>query len=293
MSGHDEGARQWVHVGSVAFAFLLRVLTWPQAAALAAAAFLFNLAVLPRVGGRRLYRPADAARGYPLGILLYPLAVLGLILLFPTRLDIAAAAWAILAFGDGFATLVGRRLAGRRWPWSPDKTIAGTVAFTVFGGCGATALALWTRPSVHPLPPLAFALVAAPVAALAAALVETISVRLDDNISVPVVSAGVLWLASLFAPDVWHMARPGVSALLPWAAAVNLVVAWAGYRARTVSRSGAIGGAVVGIAIYAGAGVLAWLLLFATFVLASVTSRLGLRRKSALGIAEERGGRRG
>src|SRR6185295_5061356 len=34
-------------------------------------------------------------------------------------------------------------------------------------------------------------------------------------------------------------------------------------------------------------------LLFATFIAASVTSRLGLARKVLLGIAEERGGRRG
>ena len=72
---HSENARQWVHVGSAAFALLLRVLTWWQAAAMAAAALLFNLLVLPRIGGRRLYRPVDEARGFPLGILLYPLAV--------------------------------------------------------------------------------------------------------------------------------------------------------------------------------------------------------------------------
>ena len=61
--------------------------------------------LLPRIGGRRLYRPVDEARGFPPGILLYPLSVLLLTLAFPSRLDIAAAAWGILAFGDGVATL--------------------------------------------------------------------------------------------------------------------------------------------------------------------------------------------
>ena len=60
-----------------------------------------------------------------------------------------------------------------------------------------------------------------------------------------------------------------------------------------MSLSGAIGGAIVGIVIYAGAGARAWLLLLITFVVASITSRLGLKRKMLLGIAEERGGRRG
>ena len=144
---HSEEARQWLHVCSGAFALLLRFLTWWQAAALAGTALLFNALVLPRIGGRRLYRPIDEARGFPLGILLYPLAVLLLILVFSARLDIAAAAWGILAFGDGAATLVGRRADGLRWPWNHDKTIAGSIAFVVCGGLGAIALACWTRPA--------------------------------------------------------------------------------------------------------------------------------------------------
>jgi len=50
---------------------------------------------------------------------------------------------------------------------------------------------------------------------------------------------------------------------------------------------------VLGLVIYACLGGGAWLFLFATFLVASVTSRLGLKRKLLLGIAEDRGGRRG
>src|SRR5207247_4868360 len=71
------------------------------------------------------------------------------------------------------------------------------------------------------------------------------------------------------------------------------VAGWLGYRARAVSRSGAIVGAIVGAIIYAGGGGRAWVLLFLTFLAASASSRLGLQRKVLLGIAEERGGRRG
>src|SRR5205823_93947 len=143
---HSEEARQWVHIGSASFALLLRFLTWWQAAALAGTALIFNTLVLPRIGGRRLFRPIDEARGFPLGILLYPLAVLLLILVFPTRLDIVAAAWGILALGDGAATLVGRAASrnadtgkaaqtaetaktpnGSALPWNRDKTFAGTI----------------------------------------------------------------------------------------------------------------------------------------------------------------------
>jgi hypothetical protein len=58
----SETARQWVHIGSGLFALLLRVLTGWQAAAMAAAALVFNVVLLPHVGGRQLYRPIDHAR---------------------------------------------------------------------------------------------------------------------------------------------------------------------------------------------------------------------------------------
>ena len=293
MTTHSEQARQWVHIGSAGFAFLLRGLTWWQAAALAATALVFNLAVLPHIGGRRLYRPVDEARGFPLGILLYPLSVLLLILIFSTRLDIVAAAWGILAFGDGMATLVGRRIGGPLWPWNHEKTIAGTIAFAVCGGIGAVALAVWTRPAVVPLPSWRFELVAPLAAALVAALVETIPVRLDDNVSVPATAGLVLGLASLVTPAALDASERAIVAALPWAIGGNLAVAWLGYRAGTVSLSGAVAGALIGIAIYAGGGRNAWVLLLVTFATASVASRMGLKRKVLLGIEEERGGRRG
>ncbi len=293
MTGHNESARQWVHAGSGAFALALRFLTWWQAALLAAFALVFNGLVLPRVGGRRLYRPVDQARGFPLGILLYPLAVLMLILMFPSRLDIAAAAWAILALGDGAATLVGQAVRSSPLPWNRDKSIAGTAAFIGLGAIGGVALAWWTRTAIDPQPSITFTILAPVVAAVVAAFVETIPVRLDDNISVPATAAAVLWLASIGSAAVLHDAWPSIFATLPLALAVNIPVSYLGYRAKTVGVSGWIGGAVIGFVIYACLGGGAWLFLFATFLLASVTSRLGLKRKLLLGIAEDRGGRRG
>jgi len=341
VTAHSENARQWVHVGSGLFALLLRVTTWPQAAALAAVALVFNLVVLPRLGGRRLYRPLDTARGFPVGILLYPFSVLLLTLIFRSRLDIVAAAWAIMAFGDGAATLVGRAAAtwnakpakpakqddaqGSAWasegnakaakpvnkdsslgfarfagfafhrplPWNRDKTVAGTVAFVVCGGLAGVALAWWTRPAVATPPSMIFTIAAPLVAAAAAALVETLPVRLDDNISVPATAGAVLWLASLMAAASIGNARVTMAAALPWAVGLNALTAGLGYRAKTVSGSGAIVGAIVGTVIYLGGGAGAWVLLLAAFLAASVTSRLGLKRKVLLGIAEERGGRRG
>jgi uncharacterized protein (TIGR00297 family) len=288
---HSETARQIVHMSMGGFALLLRWLTWWQAMALAGVAVAFNVFALPRMA-RGLFRPGDAARGLH-GIVWYPIAVLLLLVTFPRRPDIVAAAWAILAFGDGSATLAGRAIGGSRWPWNREKTVAGSATFAIAGGLGGIFLAWWCRDAVHPIPPLAFTIVAPLAAAVVAAAVETIPVRLDDNLSVAITAGIVLWLASVIDASRTHDAWVTVQPRLAWAIAANIAVAWAGYRARTVSVSGALAGTLIGIVIFLALGWQGWVLLLVTFLAAAVSSRLGWERKVLLGIAEERGGRRG
>jgi uncharacterized protein (TIGR00297 family) len=112
-------------------------------------------------------------------------------------------------------------------------------------------------------------------------------------VSVPASAAAVLWALSLVRTDLVEPAMAVVGQALPLACLTNVIVAWLGYRARTVNLAGAITGAIIGIAIAVTSGWAGWTLLMATFLAASITSRLGLRRKTLLGIHEERGGRRG
>jgi len=293
MSGFSEDRRQFVHIGSAAFALLLPFLTWWQAALMALAALLFNVFALPRLGGRALFRAADAVRGYPVGILLYPVSVLILILAFPFRPDIVAAAWGILAFGDGAATLVGRRFGRTRLPWNADKTWAGTCAFAIAGAAGGVALAAWARTGMAFPPSLAALIMATCAAALAAAFAETVPSRLDDNLAVPAVAALVLWGCGFIEPATGGTTALLVNRRVAAALIVNAAVAWAGWRARTVSVSGAAAGMAIGVLIQVGAGVAGWVLLLASFALAVIGSRIGLKRKTLLGIAQESGGRRG
>ncbi len=289
----SEDARQLVHMAMAAFALLLRYIPWWAAAALALTALAFNLFVLGPVTGHRLHRPSDLSRGFAPGILLYPAIILLLIFLFPDRPDIVAGAWGILAFGDGAATIVGRRSRGRRLPWNAEKSVAGSAAFAIAGGTAGSFLAWWCSPAVVPPAYAWFPVVGGIIAATVAAAVETIPIRLDDNISVPMTAAGVLWALSLVSEDLVAVAAGTLLPPLAWGLVVNVVVAAIGYRAGTVSPSGAVSGAVIGTIIFACAGWRGWILLFATFALATLSSRAGLARKSVLGIAEERGGRRG
>jgi uncharacterized protein (TIGR00297 family) len=289
----SETARQIVHMSMSVFALLLRVLTWWQAALCALAALLFNAVVLPRTGGRTIIRPVDASRGYPFGILIYPVSVLLLILAFPARLDIAASAWGILALGDGAATLAGRRWGRHRLGWNPDKSVEGLLAFIAAGGAAAVFFAWWTAPAVTPAPETAFIIVAPVLAAIAAGLVETVPIALDDNISVPASAGAVLWMCSLVTAAAWASNRDAVAANLVPALVVNTAAAAGGWLLRTVRLSGMLTGWAIGVVVYASLGLQGWGLLFLTFLTATVTSRLGLKKKALLGIAEERGGQRG
>src|SRR5437763_1561316 len=118
----SELLRKITHMGVGLIAFSLRFLGPFYSAILAAAALAFNLFLLPRIGGRQLWREAEHAAGAALGIVLYPFCVLLLILIFYQRLEIAAAAWGILAFGDGMTAVAGMSLGRRKLPWNPGKS---------------------------------------------------------------------------------------------------------------------------------------------------------------------------
>lgn len=286
----SESARQRVHISMLGFAVLLRYLDWRQAAALALIALAFNVFLLPYVAPSIL-RPRDR-EGWG-GIRLYPLAVLALILVFRSRLDIVAAAWAIMAVGDGCATLVGRRWPGWRLPWNPDKTWAGLIAFACAGSIAAVLMGAWVAPNVTSAPDPTFTVWAAIAATMCAAFVETIPIRLDDNISVPATAAGTLALALAIEPHAIPAAWPLIAARLPAAIVINVIPALAAVLGRSLTLTGAAVGTVLGIVIYAGSGGVGWLMLCMAFVLAVLSSQVGRQRKAAANIAEARGGRRG
>jgi uncharacterized protein (TIGR00297 family) len=285
----SEAARKVVHIAMGGFAFALRYLTWPQAAACAVLAFVFNWQVLPRIGGRRLWRRGEHERGRALGILLYPVAVLGLVLLFHSRLWMAATLWGILAFGDGMATMAGTLLGGPRLPWNPRKGWAGTIAFVVFGAAGAAVLAVWTQ-SLGP-EALRTWLPRGLLLALACAWVESLDTTMDDNVTVPLAGAFVLPLLAvmhfsrLLDPVVLRHALVGL--------AVNVPVAALAWRARSIDVPGAISAVVIGTAITAGLGLPGFAVMMAFFVLGSAATKAGYRIKAARGIAQEKGGARG
>ena len=284
-AAHSPAARRIVHLGSGLLALLLKRLTVPQAALVAAVACLFNYFVLPRIGAT-LFRREERRRPLESGIHIYPFAVLLLLLLFGWRMEVAAAAWVIFAAGDPAASLLGERFGTRRLPWNGDKSYAGSLAFLC-----AAAVAGWGILVYMGRPAAEAAWLMAPTA-LFAAFIESLPWRLNDNLSVPLLSA--MFLCALIEGDAMRLPEVAAGLLPAFAigAVVNAVLAVAFRAVGAVDRSGAVGGFAVGTLTWGFGGWRAFAILVAFFVLGTVTTRLGRRRKERLGVAQEKRGAR-
>jgi uncharacterized protein (TIGR00297 family) len=294
--------RKAVHVAMGGFALALRWLTPGAAIACAAGALLFNYFLLHKLTRRALLRPHEKARGSSLGILLYPAAVLVLLVVFRNRLELAAAAWGLIAFGDGMASVAGLSVGGPRLPWNRDKTWSGLLAF-IFWGTAASAFLLrwvqlgaldgpkdWIGASLFDRTAL---IGACATASLLAGLVESLDTGIDDNITVPATGAATLYAATLVDPSLIVQAGPTLVLNLIVGAAVNAGFAIAALAARGVTPSGAITGTFLGMGLYAFSGWRGFAMLLLFFFLGTAATKLGYAKKLALGIAQEKGGRRG
>ncbi|MGH7150162.1 MAG: hypothetical protein ACREIU_05675 [Planctomycetota bacterium] len=194
-----EDLRQLIHASMCAWALLFPWLGKAGAIALGAVAVLFNVFVFPRLPiGRTVSREGD--RRWT-GIQWYPVAVLGLVVLLP--LPLAAGGWGVLAAGDAASNVVGRRLGRRNpLPWNPGKSWAGVAGFLVAAFPVAYVLMsanlAWGDPRYldnweHVFPAL---VVAAFAGAAGGALVESLPLRLDDNLTVAAAAGATLYAAS-------------------------------------------------------------------------------------------------
>jgi len=272
----NEGLRKTLHIGFGLFALALKWLPWWAAAAIAAVAVLGNWLVLHRIVGTAVSRHE---RGYDAGIVLYPFVVMLLIVIFRNHIAYAGIGWAMLAFGDGMATLAGRAVRIAPLPWNRDKSWGGFLACIAAAFGAGWAVGAWL--GEHDITAIA-------IAALAAAIAESLPLHVDDNITVPFATAVALIIAGIH-PLYPYGPWPNTPAWL----IVNAVLALVGYFAKSVSFSGAIGGWALGTIIIFGAGWPMYVALLAFFIIGTAATKLGYKRKEKAGLAQEGGGRLG
>ena len=242
---------------------------------------------MPRIG-RSIYR--DAGRTRDTGIVAYAAMVLLLIVLFRDRyLPVAAAVWAMMAFGDPAAALAGRVLAGPRLPWNPEKTWTGALADWAVGGLGAVLVFRFV--AARPLVPAAVAVLVA--GAVLYAFLESVRSGLDDNLVAALPTAlAVFQLGYQWGDHASGWPGLATGAVLA-AAALNAAAGFATWRLRLVSPSGAVAGALAGLAVIVSGGWGSYAVLWTFFLLGTLATRWGYARKARAGVAQADRGRRG
>ena len=144
-----------------------------------------------------LRRPGEAWLN---GLRTYPIAVLGLVLFLPPAE--AAAAWAILAFGDAAATVVGTRVKAPSIFGHPKATVSGSLAYLLVGGLAAWGMSsavyalgssfTWVDPGGCP------GAARCMLAALGSTLMDLVRIPPDDNLPAAGTAAALLaWTRGL------------------------------------------------------------------------------------------------
>ncbi len=188
----NEYKRQIEHMVPVGLAFFLRFLNLWQAILLVSAGLAYGVFLSGRVV-RGTQRESDLRRGFAIGKASYALVILGLLLAFYPRMHVVAGAWAVLALGDGPSTIFGKAFGRRKLPWNRHKSWVGMAAFALFGGLGAALLVWWS--SADPIG-ARWALLLGFFASAPSAVVESLPLPIDDNISVAVTAGVLLFVGS-------------------------------------------------------------------------------------------------
>lgn len=181
--------RLW-HMGPGLLPFLLWVIPHPDPfspdmlAVIAGIAVVLGASVFYR--WRHIQRAShdDQRRSAVVG---YTLPILAAIFLFPADAEIGMTILAILAFGDGSATLGGLLFGGPRLPWNRRKSWSGLLSFLVVGTAFATVI-FWgesnnARATEH-VASWSTSLLCAGGGVLAAAVAESIPSSINDNVRV-------------------------------------------------------------------------------------------------------------
>lgn len=183
-----------------------------------------------------------------------------------------------LGWGDGLAALIGKRFGKNPFQiFGQTKSIPGTLALTLASSATTLILSLAFDPGLG-----AWELfLRAGAVGLFAALVELITPKGLDNLSLPILTA-------LFFRFVASTPQAGPFAA---AAALNAIVAFGAFRKKAVDASGAAVGAAVGTAILFAGGFPAYALLVGFFLSSTAVGRLFVGKRVDRRV-EEKGGRR-
>jgi len=204
----EELKRKTLHIGMGFWMFYPLILERVPALLVVLAMLFLALFILrPHVWKKAfdaIARPEDYDYKYLIGPLIYICAIGICVIFYP--LFISAGSIGIMAFGDGFATLVGKRWGRVRNPIDRNKTLEGSIAFVAFAFLAVTFSMYFTAPIDH----MADVVTITSIGAIVGAIVEMFPfedhrkngilqrIVVDDNFFVPILSGLAMYLVYYF-----------------------------------------------------------------------------------------------
>ena len=166
--------------------------------------FFWRPGGLWKQGFEAMAREENYRYGILVGPLIYIVAIELCVLLFPVH--ISAMCIGIMAFGDGFSTIIGRNFGKHRHWIDPNKTIEGSIGFFI----AALLYALTVLSVISPIGEIQYIVKIALFGTISGMLIEILPfektrdhqrlvsrVILDDNFFVPIVASIFMYTATL------------------------------------------------------------------------------------------------
>ncbi|MEJ5166080.1 MAG: DUF92 domain-containing protein [Thermoanaerobaculia bacterium] len=266
--------RKTIHILMGFFILALKFLNFYGAALCALSAFLFNLFILPFLFPSIFRKKKDP------GILIYPLSVLALIILYPKSDFIVGASWALMAFGDGFATIFGKTLPLKKLFYNSEKSFGGFLGFLIFGVLSVYLFSLYFNFKISPFLIILITFITA--------FIETLNIPLIDNISVPLFSSFLFYILTPIKTFIFPPKEHLIFSIL-----LVFLFSFSIYLLKIIKFSAFTSGFVFGTIIFYFSSFFGFLSIILFFIIGTALTFWGFEEKKNLGIEEKDGGRRG
>ena len=194
LDNYPEISRKVLHIMVGNVAFILPIFETKEVMAFIAAGpfIIFTFLMSPYTPIKSI-RGKTSAAGHSMGLVYYSITWTILAYLFFDNMVVIAIGILAMSYGDGFASLIGVKFGKRKFKiFGDEKSYIGSIAMFLF-----TFITILIAIIYYNIPITALLLVVLAFIALVSAIIEGVTPRGVDNLTVPFVAAFIYWIVFL------------------------------------------------------------------------------------------------
>jgi dolichol kinase len=190
LTNYPEGSRKFLHIMTGNIAFLLPIFVTREVMAFAAAApfILLTFLMSPHTPIKRI-RGKTSAAGHGMGLVYYSITWTILAYLFFDNMVVIAIGILAMSYGDGFASVIGIKFGKKKYSiFGEQKSYIGSFSMLIFTFITMIIALLYYNIAISQ-----YVLLVLLFIAFVAAIVEAITPKGLDNLTVPFVCVLIYW----------------------------------------------------------------------------------------------------